>query len=166
VKNILSFLSERLSSSGVDRDVHEELEFHIEQRARGLEREGFSAAESRALAEERFGDFEKIKKQCVRIAVQRSMGLFTMKMIFMAIFLLGVFVRSLTIDFRVNRVGTLLMAIAVLGGILLYGKKLGATRDAPKDQALKLGLMSGANPIPRSFDEQGRTPFDRVRNDG
>ena len=165
MKNITSFLSERLGQKALDRDVHEELQFHIEQRARSYELEGFSAADSRALAEDRFGDFEKIKKECVQIAVQSSAWVFAMKIVFIVTFLAGVLIRTLTLDFRVNRIGHILMAIAVLGGLLLYGKKLGATRPMRKDQPVKLGLMNGASAIPRSFDEQGRTPFDRVRHD-
>jgi hypothetical protein len=71
----------------------------------------------------------------------------------------------LTVDFRVTRIGDILMVIAVLGGLLLYGRRLGSTRFDQKSNAVKLGLSSGASSMPPSFDEKGRTPFDRVRSE-
>ncbi len=149
----------------IAQDVDEELRFHLDRRAQDYEREGLSLAESRLKAEQRFGDVERIREQCIQISSQNTTGVWAMKLVFAVIFLVGVLIRTLTLDFRVTRIGHILMAIAILGGLLLYGRRLGAIRFNSENEQVKLGLANGASPIPRSFDEKGQTPFDRVRSD-
>ncbi len=52
------------SPAEIDSDVVEELGFHVEMRARDPVAAGLSPEEARRAAEERFGDFESIRRQC------------------------------------------------------------------------------------------------------
>lgn len=51
----------------IDGDIEEELAFHLAERERGNRAAGMSAAEARADAERRFGDFERIRGECRRV---------------------------------------------------------------------------------------------------
>ncbi|NIP60703.1 MAG: hypothetical protein GWM92_18195, partial [Gemmatimonadetes bacterium] len=55
-----------------EREVDEELAFHVEMRVREQLRKGLSLEEARRLAEERFGDLEAVKAACRRIAERRE----------------------------------------------------------------------------------------------
>lgn len=56
----------------VREEVFQELEFHIEMRARELVSKGMSAEEARALAIARFGDIRDVDAKCQRIARGRD----------------------------------------------------------------------------------------------
>ncbi len=165
MKDVLDKLLGRARRNSIANEVDEELQFHIAHRAEAYELEGISPEESLRRAEERFGDIERIREQCVQISSQNSAGVWAMKIVFAVTFLVGVLIRTLTLDFRVTRIGDILMAIAVLGGLLLYGRRLGAIRFNSENESVRLGLTNRTNSTPRSFDEQGKTPFDRVRSD-
>ena len=57
------------------------------------------------------------------------------------------------------------MMIGVSGGLLVFAKRLGATDFRTEEKPLRLGLREGSESMPVSFDEKGRTPFERVRGD-
>ena len=88
-----------------------------------------------------------------------------MKILFTIAFLLGMFIRILGSEANVVQIGNILMAIAVLGGLLLYGKRVGGAPFRPERHPPRLGLAEGFESRPVSFDEKGRTPFERVRGD-
>ena len=48
-------------------DVEEELQFHIEMLQGNYTRNGMSAAEAKTAAARRFGNVERVKRQCVDI---------------------------------------------------------------------------------------------------
>jgi len=147
----------------LEREVEEELQFHIEMQAHVYESQGLTPSEARARAVLRFGDFAQIKTQCIQIGKQNSARTWAMKLLFTIAFLLGVSIRVLSSEFHLTRVGDLMIMIAVFGGLLLYGKRTGTTMFRPKKESLRLGLNSGSDSMPLGFDEEGRTPFERVR---
>src|SRR4051812_16642325 len=51
-------------------DLDDELRFHIEARAAEYEAGGLSAHDARLRAGERFGDFERVRRDCERIDKQ------------------------------------------------------------------------------------------------
>ncbi len=163
-------MKKSLLFNGLDRrvlesEVDEELQFHIEMQARDYERQGLAPEESLARAAVRFGDLAEIRRQCVRIGTQNSAGMLVMKILFTSSFLLGGLVRALSPETHVTQVGNVLMMIGVLGLLLLFGKRVGATAFKRERESIQLGLSEGSDTIPVSFDEKGRTPFDRVRGD-
>lgn len=149
----------------VAREVEAELQFHIEMQALDYEREGLTREESLARAELRFGNFARIKTQCIGIGLHEDARALAMKILFAIAFVLGVLIRTLGSQLNVVRVGEVLIMIGVLGGLLLYGKRLGRGRFRPEREAFRLGIADDFDSIPVSFDEKGRTPFERVRGD-
>ena len=53
-------------------EVEEELQFHVEMLERKYTQQGLSIADAKAAAARRFGNFERVKKQCVDIARRNS----------------------------------------------------------------------------------------------
>ena len=161
----LDLLLSRFDGKAFARDVEEELQFHIEMQARDYEKQGLPPEESLARAELRFGDFAEIKVRCIRIASQNSARLRAMKILFAVTFCLGVLIRVFSPEYHLTRIGDLLMMIGVSGGLLVFAKRIGATDFRTDGKHLRLGLRDGSESMPVSFDEKGRTPFERVRGD-
>ncbi len=144
-------------------EVEEELRFHVEMQARDYEREGLKPEEALTKAGLRFGDFAQVKGQCVQIGSQNSAGKRSMKALFTVAFFLGVLVRSLGSELSVVQIGNILIAIAILGGLLLVGKRMGAAHFGIERNALCLGLNHDSKSIPVPFDERDRTPVERAQ---
>ena len=53
------------------RDVEDELAFHFAMRVEEFERAGMTAAEARAAAQDRFGDIERVRHECVDLGYRR-----------------------------------------------------------------------------------------------
>lgn len=146
-------------------EVEEELQFHIEMQARDFERAGLSREDSVAQAEMRFGNFSRIKRECMAIGLKSSFSVRVQKCLFTAAFLLGVLIRSLDQSVSITRVGDVLIMIAVFGGLMMMGKTI-RMRGHQTVEPLSLGLRSAPRTEPPvAFDENGRTPFERVRAD-
>ena len=161
----LDQLLSRFDGKAFARDVEEELQFHIAMQARDYEKQGLTPEESLARAELRFGNFAEIKVRCIRIASQNSASMRAMKILFAVAFCLGVLIRVFSPEYHLTRVGDLLIMIAVSGGLLVFAKRFGATDFRTEGKPLRLGLRDGSESMPVSFDEKGRTPFERVRGD-
>ena len=158
-------LISRFDRGAFSREVETELQFHIEMQALEYERAGLTPEESIARAAVRFGDFAKIKTQCIRIGLQNDARTRAMKTLFTLAFLSGVVIRILSSEFHLMQMGNTMIAIAVLGGLLLYGKRRGSAHFRPERKDFRLGIADGFDSPPVSFDEKGRTPFERVRED-
>lgn len=144
----------------IETEVDEELAFHIDMQTRAYENEGNSREQSRAMAEARFGNVNKIKSECVRIGSGRTILIWILDAVFMMVLVLGLLLRLFVPEMHVNRVGDVMMMIGGLGILLVYAKQCGANVFNSNSKS-PLGL----NLPPVGFDEQGRTPFDRVRSD-
>jgi len=105
-------------------DVEEELQFHIEMIERKYTQEGMSAAEARAAASRRFGNFETVKRQCVTIRKRSSSLQRVLKLSLIVIALAGLAILMLSSDYRVGRIGSVLIMIAIAGRLLLYVRGL------------------------------------------
>ena len=165
MNNPLEQLLDRFERSALEREVEEELQFHIEMQAEEYERQGLTPEEAFARAAVRFGDFAQIKTQCIRIGKQNGARTLAMRILFTLAFLLGVLIRILSSEFHVTRVGDLLMMIAVFGGLLLYAKRRGPSVFRSGKTPFQLGLNNVSDSMPLSFDDKGRTPFERVKAD-
>ena len=161
----LEHLLDRLERSALEREVEDELQFHINMQAVDYERQGLTPEEAFAKAALRFGDFAKIKTQCMRIGKQNGARTLAMRILFTLAFLLGVLIRILSSEFHVTRVGDLLIMIAVFGGLLLYAKRSGPSVLKTGRKPFQLELNKGSDSMPLNFDDKGRTPFERVRAD-
>lgn len=117
-KNIITF------------DVEEELQFHLEMLERKYTQHGMSAAEAKAAAQKRFGNFEKVKQQCVDISRRNSRPRHVLKASFIFIGLIGLAVHVFSSDPRVAQIGTTLILIAISGRVLLYVRGLNYKKEA------------------------------------
>jgi hypothetical protein len=149
-------------SQSIENDVDEEFRFHIDMQTNAYEDRGHASAESRAMANARFGDVEKIRTECVRISSGKSILIWALNSVFLLSLLIGLLLRVLGPEMHINRVGDVLMMIGGLGILLVYAKQAGASVYRPTAKTLHLGLENGP---PITFDEKGRSPFDRVRAD-
>ena len=129
-------------------EVKEELQFHIEMLERKYAQQGMSDAHAKAAALKRFGNTERIKTQCVDISLRHSLLRGILKISLILIALTGLAIHILSSDYKVARIGTVLIMIAVSGRLLLYvrglspwiflsGTKtsLSIVTDTPKDAA-------------------------------
>ena len=165
MKNYLDLLLSQFDRNTYEREVEAELQFHIEMQAQEYERQGLTPEESFARAALRFGNLARVKKQCVRIGTQNSIWISGLKLLFTMAFILGVLLRVLNSEVNVTQVGNVLIMIGVFGGLLLYGKTAGKTIFGREEHAIRLGLDRAADSIPLGVDEEGRTPFERLRSD-
>jgi hypothetical protein len=165
VTKFLSFLRRPFSNTTLEKKVDQELSFHIEMQAVDFQRKGLSPEESQSQAQLRFGDVSKVRKQCIRIGTQRTLLFSFLKIVFTLAFIAGVVIRIVTPELHVTRVGDVLMMIGGLGGLLLYLKSIGSNVLKNDEDPLSLGLNLRRDVPPVPFDEEGRTPFDRVRTD-
>jgi hypothetical protein len=101
-------------------DVEEELRFHIEMLERKYALQGMSAVDAKAAAFKRFGNLERVKKQCVNIS-RRSSGLRrVLKASSAPLALTGLSIHFLSSDTNVAHIGDTLIMIAISGRLLLY----------------------------------------------
>jgi putative ABC transport system permease protein len=56
----------------VDREVEDELQRHLELRAREYEQQGLAPDAARRAAQRRFGDVESVRRQCRELARERN----------------------------------------------------------------------------------------------
>jgi hypothetical protein len=162
----MNALNERLwkpfDSEQVKGEVEEELSFHLDLLRDPLLQQGMSPEEANAAALERFGNFEKIKNQCVEIGTRNSPLMRAGKSFFILVLLVGVLVRIFSPEYHITRVGDVLIMVGILGRLLIYVRSLnpsGFLSEANDSSPLKL------NDSPMSFtayDQRKRTPIERV----
>ena len=114
-------------------DVDEELRFHVEMLERKYMQHGMSAAEAESAAAKRFGNVERVKRQCVVISRRNSLPQRMLKTITILIALTGLSIRILSTEYRVARIGHVLIVIAVCTRLLLY--------------------LRGLSPAPRNYEK-------------
>jgi hypothetical protein len=105
-------------------DVEDELNSHIEMLEHKYVQDGMSAAAAKAAALRRFGSLEKAMKQCVDIRNRNSLIRRVLKMSTIILILTGLSISILSSEFRVGRIGHLLIVIAIGSRLLLYVRGL------------------------------------------
>ena len=105
-------------------DVEDELNSHIEMLEHKYVQDGMSAAAAKAAALRRFGSLEKAMKQCVDIRNRNSLIRRILKMSTIILILTGLSISILSSEFRVGRIGHLLIVIAIGSRLLLYVRGL------------------------------------------
>jgi hypothetical protein len=105
-------------------DVEEELQFHIEMLERKYAQLGMPATEAKAAASRRFGNLERVKRQCVTISRRSSLLRRILKTSSILIALAGLAIHFLSSDPKVSHIGDTLILIAISGRLLLYVRGL------------------------------------------
>jgi len=151
----------RFDSGRVHREIDEELQFHLDLLTEESYRLNIPWDEAQATALERFGNVTQVRDECIRIADRNHPAISVLKWLLALVFVTGVLVRVFSTEFHVTRVGDILMEIGVLGRLLLYLR--GMTRSKylkERDDPAPLKLGESHSPLP--YDEQRRTPVERV----
>jgi hypothetical protein len=139
IKTILRHLNLFDRSEEIERDVEEELRFHLEMRARDNIEAGLTPAAAETEALRRFGDYENIKATCHEISKERLEGTMTsksMKGVLWAMLGCG-FALQIAGDLgNLSHVGQALSLIAILWRLFISFKD--RTTSAMDSKAVKL----------------------------
>jgi hypothetical protein len=125
MKSALANLLSRLNRNQTALEDDEELQFHIAMLERKYMQEGMCAADAQAAALRRFGNFQRVKKQCVEITKRSTLLRRVLKTLLMLMGLSGLLISIGSSDYKVDRVGHVLIMIAIMGRLLLYVRGLG-----------------------------------------
>ena len=157
----LNGLFQRLDRQQSKSEIEEELRFHLDRLTEENCRQDLSWDEARALADQRFGNLEQFRDQCVEISRRNHPSLRALKLLLSLVFLMGVLVRVFSPEFHVTRVGTILMAVGFLGRLLLYVRGLNPSSITNPDDSSPLKLVDSKVAI-EAYDPRNRTPVERV----
>lgn len=159
MRNLLN----RLDSNLTKREVEEELRFHLDLLAEEHVKEGVPWDQAMAAAQSRFGNVERTRDECVEISRRRRPLIHALKFFLMLLFVGGILVRVFSTELNLTRVGTVLIAVAVLGRLLIYVRGLSPSSFHPSQQP---GSLLKLKPEPRTsftvYDQTSQTPIERV----
>lgn len=158
----LNGLSQSFDSQQGKREIDDELRFHLDMLTDELCGQDIPRDEARARAEARFGNIEQIRNQCLEISMRNSPQTRALKYFLILVFLAGVLVRVLGTEFHVTRMGTVLIALGLLGRLLLYVRGLNPSRFLSKDNDSSPLKLNDAQMSFTSYDQRMRTPVERV----
>jgi hypothetical protein len=120
MKIALANLFKRRDREQLTFEVEDELLFHVEMLERKYAQQGMSPAAAKAAALRRFGNLERVMKQCVDISRRNSLLRRVLKTSSILMALAGLAIHIGSSNFKVARIGDMLMMIAVSGRLLLY----------------------------------------------
>ena len=133
-------LLKQLDHKKIAFDVEDELRFHVEMLQQKYTRHGMSPAEANEAAQKRFGNFERVRNQCVQISKRASALQHVLKTSSILLAFTGLLIFVLNSDYKVARIGTVLMAIAILGRLLLYARGLTSATFLPRTKEPSLSI--------------------------
>jgi hypothetical protein len=115
-------------------------------------------------AAKRFGDVERIKNQCVEISERSCPSMRVLKSFLIVVFLGGVLARIFSADIYGKQSGNMLMAIAALGGLLLYIRGLRPLSFAAptNENSSPLGLSDAEQTPLATKNQKKSTPLERI----
>ena len=150
----------------IEREVENELRFHLELLTEENLRQGMTPEEAEEQALKRFGNVGRIKNQCVEISKRSSPVMRALKSFLIVIFLAGILARISSADIYGKQIGNMLMAIAALGSLLLYLRGLRFSGFVPEARnSSPLGLNSNEQVFVTANDYQEFTPLEQIIND-
>jgi hypothetical protein len=112
-------------------DVEEELRFHVEMLERKYAQQGMPDTRAKAAALKRFGNLERVRKQCVDISRRNGPLRRVLKASSILVALIGLSISILSSEYKVARIGNILIVIALAGRLLLYVRGLGTSAFLP-----------------------------------
>ena len=157
----LTGLFQRLDRRQDTREIEEELRFHLDELTEENCRQNIPWDQARALAQQRFGNLEEFRDQSVEISRRNHPAKRALKFLASLVFLMGIVVRLFSHEYHVTRVGTILMAVGVLGRLLLYVRCLSPSSITKPNYTAPLKLFDSELSI-EAYDQSTRTPVERV----
>ncbi len=164
MKAVMSLFKRRRE---IEREVEEELGFHIELLRRDHQQQGLAPEAANEAIARRFGDINKIKNECVAISSRSQPLVRVLKAVLLLLFCSGIVVRWSGSEINFRHLSNLLMAVSVLGYALLYARALTpANFVAPADDVRSLSILPRhADSSFASYDQNQQTPLERVISD-
>lgn len=135
----------------IEREVEEELRFHLDMLTEQNLQHAATFEEARASALRRFGNVDQVKDECVEISKKNRAFMRALKAFFVFIFLAGIFVRIFSTELHVDRVGQMLIAIAVMGRLFLYVRALKPAIFRPKSHTSSPLMLNSTYKTPASL---------------
>ena len=181
-------IARRLKAFGrrarIEREIEDELRFHLEMREREHLTAGLPPEQARAEALRRFGDFEGVKEACREISLEKLGDKLHLKAIKGFIWIMigsGLAIRAASSINTVRHSGEILIWIGVLWRVLIHLRAMQPAKyRAPANEDCMLILAEPApdesgnlpessterarQPIP-ARDQYGRTPVERLLAD-
>jgi len=166
MKAVMGRFSKHFASEETEREIEEELRFHLELLTQEHLRRDMSLTEAKDAALKRFGNFEQIRNQCLEISRSGHPFMRVLKSLLIAVFLLGVLARVFSTEFHVMRIGDILIFIAILGRLFLYVRGLNPSNfRAEHETSSPLMLNNKAQTSIAAYDHRKLTPVERVITD-
>ena len=153
MKDVTRRLFNPRGSEAIEREVEEELRFHLDRLTEQQLQQADSFEEARASALRRFGNVEEVKDECVEISKRNRPITRTLRSFLILTFLAGVFVRVFSTELTVDRMGQMLIAIGVMGQLFVYVRGLKPAGFRPKPDASSPLMLNNAakTPAPASL---------------
>lgn len=123
IKNAWRLWHVAKSSDNLERDLEDELRFHVEMRISDNIRQGMTPGAARANALERFGDIEQAKSLCRRLSVDNAADLNRLKFSLWLVAGIGLAIRaagSINASQFTKVAGEIPAALALLWRLLIY----------------------------------------------
>jgi hypothetical protein len=179
IKSIMRLLGAPVRGKAAEREIEDELQFHIEMRTRDNIEAGMSAEDAEADAMRRFGDFDQIRSTCEEISRERlEGGMKAVKGFTWIIFGCGLTLKLAASVVGLQSVGTFLILIAGLWRLLIHLREIRPDqRRITAAEQPTLSVIGGIGdlsvsgiaedtpkPVP-AYDKDGRTPVERLISD-
>ena len=129
-----------LGSRRREREIDEELRFHLDRLTHDLVSKNLSLAQAQHVARDRFGDIDQVRKQCVEIRRRNSPFNRALKMFLVLVVVCGFLIRVSAPEYRVARIGGILMFIGIVGRLFLYVRGLAVSTPVRADLSSSLVL--------------------------
>ena len=142
-----------IGSEAIEREVEEELRFHLELLTEQHLQHADTLVEARASALRRFGNVEQVKDQCVEISKRKRPFTRALKSLLILTFLAGVFLCIFGTELHVFRVGQMLITVAVMGRLFLYVRGLKPAGFRPKADTSSPLMLNSTAKTPASLFE-------------
>jgi hypothetical protein len=136
--NLLS----RRNPKGIALEVDEELQSHIEMLECKFNEHGMSPADAKAAALKRFGNPDRIRRQCIAISRRNNPLRRSLKTFLILLALTGLPIYILSSDDKVAHIGETLIMIAISGRLLLYVRGLIPSLSNHAAEKASLSILS------------------------
>ena len=153
MKDLTRRLFNPSGSEAIEREVEEELRFHLELLIEQHLQHGDTFEQARASALKQFGNVENVKDQCVEISKRRRLFTRALKSFLALTFLAGIFIRIFATELRVDRVGQMLIIVAVMGRVFLYVRGLKPAGFRPTSDTSSPLMLNSSGKRPASLFE-------------
>ena len=138
IPNPFTFTSRQKTAA----EVGEELQFHIDMLEGKFTQSGMPAPQAKAAAVKRFGNLDNIKNQCVNINRRNSLLRRMLKTFTIVLAFTGLSIIILASDYKVTRIGTMLILISLFGRLLLHARGCVGSVFPPRTRERSLSVIN------------------------